>query len=150
MNHISAFSSPFFVGCNEIERVLEKVSNNKNYNNDYPSYNIEKLSKNQNQYNTNYKDVIRITLSVAGFRQQDLNLYLENNKLIIKGEKYNNDQKHEYFHQGIYIRSFQKAFELSNGIKILKADLKQGLLSIDLARHEPKHIIKKIDISVSE
>lgn len=142
MSRMSAFSSPFMLGFDDIERVLDRVS--KAANDGYPPYNIERLPKTDNQ-----GDVIRITLAVAGFTRDQLDVSVEESQLVIRGRQVD-DKSRQYLHRGIAARQFQRAFVLAEGIEILGADLKDGLLSIDLARPEPERVIRKIEISSGE
>ncbi|MEP3301797.1 MAG: Hsp20 family protein, partial [Roseibium sp.] len=91
-------------------------------------------------------DVIRITLAVAGFTRDQLDVSVEESQLVIRGRQID-DKTRQYLHRGIAARQFQRAFVLAEGIEILGADLKDGLLSIDLARPEPERVIRKIEIS---
>lgn len=139
---MSAFSSPFMLGFDDIERVLDRVS--KATTDGYPPYNIERLPKDGGQ-----GDIIRITLAVAGFTREQLDVSVEESQLVIRGRQVD-DKSRQYLHRGIAARQFQRAFVLAEGIEILGADLKDGLLSIDLARPEPERVIRKIEISNGE
>jgi len=143
MTRMSAFSSPFMLGFDDIERVLDRVS--KAANDGYPPYNIERLPKSEAQG----EDIIRITLAVAGFTRDQLDVSVEESQLVIRGRQID-DKTRQYLHRGIAARQFQRAFVLAEGIEILGADLKDGLLSIDLARPEPERVIRKIEISIGE
>ncbi|MBO6756563.1 MAG: Hsp20 family protein [Roseibium sp.] len=142
MTRMSAFSSPFMLGFDDIERVLDRVS--KGANDGYPPYNIERLPKTEEQ-----GDIIRITLAVAGFTRDQLDVSVEERQLVIRGRQIDDKSRH-YLHRGIAARQFQRAFVLAEGIEILGADLKDGLLSIDLARPEPERVIRKIEITNGE
>lgn len=139
MSRISGLSSPFMLGFDEIERVLDRVS--KAATDGYPPYNIERIRRTEET-----PDVIRITLAVAGFSQAELDITLEENQLVIRGRQAEDDER-EYLHRGIAARQFQRSFVLAEGIEIGEAELKNGLLSIDLIRPEPERIVRKIDIS---
>lgn len=142
MTRISAFSSPLLLGFDEIERVLDRVS--KAANDGYPPYNIERLISDEN-----HGEMLRITLAVAGFSRDDLDITIEENQLMIRGRQ-EDDKSREYLYRGIAARQFQRAFVLAEGIDILRADLKDGLLSIDLVRPEPERIVRKIDITAQD
>ena len=139
MTRVSAFSSPFLLGFDDIERVLDRVS--KGTNDGYPPYNIERISQTAEQ-----GEILRITLAVAGFSRDDLDITIEENQLVIRGRQ-EDDQSRQYLYRGIAARQFQRTFVLADGIDILGADLRDGLLSIDLARPEPERIVRKIDIN---
>lgn len=138
MSRLSAFSSPLLLGFDDIERVLDRVS--KATNDGYPPYNIERIPR-----IGAHGEILRITLAVAGFTRDQLDVSAEENQLVIRGNQ-SEDRDREYLHRGIAARQFQRAFVLAEGIEILGADLKDGLLSIDLARPEPERIVRKIDI----
>lgn len=138
MSRLSAFSSPLLLGFDDIERVLDRVS--KAANDGYPPYNIERLPRSDE-----HGEILRITLAVAGFTRDQLDVSAEENQLVIRGNQSDDKDRH-YLHRGIAARQFQRAFVLAEGIEILGADLKDGLLSIDLARPEPERIVRKIDI----
>ncbi len=138
MTRHTGLSHPFLLGFDEIERVLERVA--KTTNDGYPPYNIERLGRCDAQ-----PDRIRITLAVAGFTLEQLDITLEENQLTIRGRQVE-DKGRAYIHRGIAARQFQRVFVLAEGMEVLGADLANGLLSVDLARPEPERIIRKIDI----
>ena len=142
MSRLSGFSSPFMLGFDEIERVLDRIS--KGANEGYPPYNIERLSSDDNQ-----SDVLRITLAVAGFTRDQLDVTLEETQLVIRGRQID-DTDRNYLHRGIAARQFQRTFVLADGIEILGAELKDGLLAIDLVRPLIDRIIKKINITSAD
>ncbi|EEA95475.1 Molecular chaperone IbpA, HSP20 family [Pseudovibrio denitrificans] len=142
MTRVSAFSSPFMLGFDDIERVLDRVS--KAANDGYPPYNIERLAATDEK-----GEVIRITLAVAGFTRDQLDVSVEESQLVIRGRQ-QEDKTRQYLHRGIAARQFQRAFVLAEGIEILGADLRDGLLSIDLARPEPERIVRRIEISAGD
>ena len=105
---------------------------------------IERLSRTESE-----PDRLRITLAVAGFTREQLEITVEENQLVIRGRQ-QDDRERNYLHRGIAARQFQRAFLLAEGMQVLSADLSNGLLSVDLVRPEPERIIRKIDISSSE
>ncbi len=107
----------------------------------YPPYNIERLPKTAERPET-----LRITVAVAGFGHDELEVVVEENELIIRGRQAD-DGEREYLHRGIAARQFQKTFVLAEGIEVLGADLKDGLLSIDLARPETQRVQRRIEIA---
>ena len=141
MPRISGFSSPFLLGFEEIERVLDRVT--KTTNDGYPPYNIERIRKDVNQHNST--DLIRITLAVAGFDDAELEITLEENQLLIKGCQ-KDDESREFLHRGIAARQFQRSFVLAEGLEINNAELKNGLLSINLIQPEIEKLVRKIKI----
>ncbi len=110
-------------------------------NDGYPPYNIERLPRTEHE-----PERLRITLAVAGFTRDQLDVMLEENQLVIRGRQADDKTRH-FLHRGIAARQFQRAFLLADGMEVLGADLSNGLLSIDLARPEPERIIRKIDIA---
>lgn len=139
MTRLAGFSSPLLLGFDEIERLLEQVS--KSANDGYPPYNIERLKPGQDRPET-----LRITLAVAGFSENDLEITFEQNQLTIRGRQ-QEEAGREFLHRGIAVRQFQRAFVLAEGIEIAGAVLEDGLLSINLTRHEPQRLVRKITIS---
>ena len=137
MSRVPSLSSPFLLGLDEIERVLDRVVKGAD---GYPPYNIERLAR-----DTNQPERLRITLAVAGFTRDQLEVTIEENQLLIRGRQ-QDDKTRQYIHRGIAARQFQRTFVLADGIEVLGADLKNGLLSIDLARPEPERIVKTISI----
>jgi len=139
MTRFSAFSSPLLLGFDEIERALERVS--KGAGDGYPPYNIERIAAVGGQ-----SERLRITLAVAGFADEDLEVTIEDNELIVRGRQ-KDEAPREYLHRGIAARQFQKTFVLAEGIEVTGAELKDGLLSIDLARPESGRIARRIAIN---
>jgi HSP20 family molecular chaperone IbpA len=92
---------------------------------------------------------LRITLAVAGFTRDQLDVSTEESQLVIRGRQ-QDDKTRQYLHRGIAARQFQRTFVLADGIEVLGADLKNGLLSIDLARPEPERVVKTIAITDHE
>src|SRR5262249_14460894 len=92
---------------------------------------------------------LRITLAVAGFTREQLDVTVEESQLVIRG-KQQDDKSRQYLHRGIAARQFQRTFVLADGMEVLSADLKNGLLSIDLGRPERHRTVKTISISDNE
>jgi HSP20 family molecular chaperone IbpA len=132
-------SSPFLLGFDEVERALGRVA--KAASEGYPPYNIERIARNGED-----PERLRITLAVAGFTQDQLEITLEENQLVIRGRQVE-DRDRQYLHRGIAARQFQRAFLLADGLEVLGADLANGLLSIDLVRPEAERIVRRIDIA---
>lgn len=139
MTRMTTFQSPFLLGFDEIERALDRVS--KATNDGYPPYNIERIPG-----DVPGMDMIRITLAVAGFTRDQLDVSVEENQLIIRGRQVEDKARH-YLHRGIAARQFQRTFVLAEGIEIKGADLKDGLLSIDLIRPQPERVVRRIAIT---
>ena len=138
MSRMSNFGSPFLLGFDEIERVLDRVT--KGTGDGYPPYNIEKI---ETSHETETR--LRITLAVAGFTSEQLEVTLEDSQLIISGQQEDQPGR-EFLHRGIAKRRFKRAFVLVDGFEVESADLRNGLLMIDLVRHQPKPQIRTITI----
>ncbi len=141
MSRISSFSSPYLLGFDEIERVLDRVAKGAD---GYPPYNIERIARGPGS-----PERLRITLAVAGFTRDQLDATLEESQLVIRGRQ-QDDKTRQYLHRGIAARQFQRSFVLAEGMEVLSADLKNGLLAIDLVRPQPERVIKSISIKESE
>ena len=135
MSRISGFNSPLLLGFDHFERILDRVS--KSAAEGYPPYNIEQIGENG----------LRITLAVAGFSMDDLQVTTEDNQLVVRGR---HDQAQEadrvFLHRGIAARQFQRSFVLAEGIEVRGASLDNGLLHIDLRRRVPEPEVRTIQI----
>jgi HSP20 family molecular chaperone IbpA len=141
MSRVPSLSSPFLLGFDEIERVLDRVAKGAD---GYPPYNIERLARDgQNP------ERLRIALAVAGFTRDQLDVSVEESQLVIRGRQVD-DKSRQYLHRGIAARQFQRTFVLADGMEVLGADLKNGLLSIDLVRPQAERIVKTISINEQE
>lgn len=132
------FTSPLFLGFDHLEQMLERAA--KTSSDGYPPYNIEQTGP----------AGLRITLAVAGFTMDDLQITQEDNQLVIRGRQTDDGQGRIFLHRGIAARQFQRTFVLAEGIEILGADLKDGLLAIDLVRPQPERVIRKIEIGTRD
>ncbi len=141
MSRTSLLNSPLLLGFEEIERILDRVG--KSSGEGYPPYNIERLA------NGDGGELLRITLAVAGFTQDQLDVSVEDSQLTISGkqEDEDDDDNHVYLHRGIAARQFSRTFVLADGIEVRNADLSNGLLSIDLERPELERLIRKVEIT---
>jgi HSP20 family molecular chaperone IbpA len=138
MSRVPSLSSPFLLGFDEIERALERVTKSSD---GYPPYNIERVAAQDGS-----PERLRITLAVAGFTRDQLDVTVEENQLLIRGRQHD-DKSRQYLHRGIAARQFQRTFVLADGMEVLGADLTNGLLSIDLARPEPGRLVRTICIT---
>lgn len=140
MTRIAGFSSPLLLGFDEMERLIERAA--KAQSDGYPPYNIERIVAENGQ-----SERLRITLAVAGFTRDELDITVEERQLVIRGKQVDEASAHRIFlHRGIAARQFQRAFVLAEGIEVTAARLTNGLLEIDLIRPEPARISKRIDI----
>ena len=135
---MSGFNSPLLLGFDHFERILNQVS--KTSAEGYPPYNIEQCSENE----------LRISIAVAGFEMNDLNVTTEDNQLVIRGRRTEEERERVYLHRGIAARQFQRSFVLAEGIEIKGASLSNGLLHVELFRHIPEPEIRNIKIECSE
>jgi HSP20 family molecular chaperone IbpA len=142
MARIPSLSSPFLLGFDEIERALDRAAKAAD---GYPPYNIERLARADGT-----PERLRITLAVAGFSRGELDVTIEESQLVIRGRQTDEEEARQYLHRGIAARQFQRTFVLADGMEVLGADLKNGLLSIDLARPEPERVVKSIAINDHE
>jgi HSP20 family molecular chaperone IbpA len=129
------FASPLFLGFDHLEQILERAS--KTSSDGYPPYNIEQMSA----------VGLRITLAVAGFTMDDLQITQEDNQLVIRGRQTDDGQGRVFLHRGIAARQFQRAFVIAEGIEVKGAWLDNGLLHIDLARPQPEARVRHIEIA---
>ncbi|MES1990334.1 MAG: Hsp20 family protein [Pseudomonadota bacterium] len=136
MTRILPFNSPFLLGFDEMERLIERLAKGAD---GYPPYNVEDVE-------ISGARVLRITLAVAGFSMEELSVTVEENQLVIRGRQCE-DEARTFLHRGIAARQFSRAFLLADGIEVLGARLDNGLLAIDLARPEPKNLVRKIKIT---
>jgi len=134
MSRQPVFDSPLLLGFDHFERVLDRVT--KSSAEGYPPYNIEQVSEEE----------LRITLAVAGFSMDDLEVTTEDNQLVIRGRNSEDESARIYLHRGIAARQFQRSFVLAEGIEVVAARLEDGLLHIDLARPIPEPEVRKIKI----
>ena len=142
MTRVPNLNSPFLLGFDDIERALDRVT--RTTSDGYPPYNIERLARSEAE-----PERLRITLAVAGFTRDQLDITVEERQLFIRGRQ-QDDKERQYLHRGIAARQFQRTFLLAEGMQVLGADLTNGLLSVDLARPEPEKVIRKIDIAVRD
>ena len=147
MTRLSLLSSPLLLGFEEMERLIDRVGKGDGY----PPYNIERIAADgtgNGEVRPEPVDRLRITLAVAGFRRDQLEITLEDNQLVIRGRQ-EDDKTRDYIHRGIAARQFNRSFVLAEGIEVKSSDLSDGLLSIDLVRREPDRLIRKVEIAQS-
>lgn len=134
MSRLPVFNSPFLLGFDHFENVLNRLS--KASPDGYPPYNIEQTGENN----------LRITLAVAGFSPDDVSASLEDNQLIIRGRAKEDDPHRVFLHRGLAGRQFQRSFLLAEGIEITGAFMEDGLLNIDLYQKNPEPEVRTIRI----
>ncbi|MDH5722618.1 MAG: Hsp20 family protein [Alphaproteobacteria bacterium] len=131
---LSLFDSPLFLGFDQFEQTIDRMR--KSGSDGYPPYNIEQISDTS----------LQITLAVAGFTEETLDVEIEQNQLVISGKKQADDDERVFLHRGIASRQFQRSFVLADNIEVRGAHLDNGLLHIDLERIIPESNAKKIAI----
>ena len=138
MARISFAAHAFLLGFEQIDRLLEKTI--KSSNDGFRPYNIELSDDN------NYK----ITLAVAGFSEDELNITLEERQLIISGKQIEKSNQNTFIYRGIAAIDFQKTFVLADGVEVSGASLEKGLLNVFLLRKNIEPKVKKIKIDSNE
>ena len=138
MSRVSVFNSPLLLGFDHFERALDRVS--KTASDGYPPYNVEQVDE----------DHLRITLAVAGFRPEDLEVRVEDTQLSIHGRQSDDESERVYLHRGIASRQFKRSFVLSEGIEVQGASLDNGLLHIDLQRVRPEPQVRTVEIKTAQ
>ena len=118
------------VGFDRLVSLLDGVSGFDNDGTSYPPYNIERLGDNQ----------YRITMAVAGFGESEINIEVKEQSLSVKGEKKPAEKEPQYLHRGIATRTFERRFQLADHVEVTGADLKDGLLHVDLVRNVPEKL----------
>lgn len=134
MTKLTLGAHPYLLGFDELERLVERTA--KSGNDGYPPYNIEQSSA------TSY----RITLAVAGFREEDLAITLEDRQLVIRGRQHDDSEGRIFLHRGIAARQFQRSFVLADGVEVGEAVIENGLLHVDLTKAQPETIVQTINI----
>ncbi|MDR1375746.1 MAG: Hsp20 family protein [Holosporaceae bacterium] len=134
MDRLSLFSSPLFLGFDHFERLVDSLS--KAQEDSYPPYNIEQIGE----------CGFRITLALAGFRKENIQISQENNQLTIKGKQEANPNA-VYVYRGIASRQFAKTFVLADGVEVKSADFDNGLLHLNLLRKRNEGNVRIIEIA---
>ena len=137
MSRVSLLNNPLLLGFEQFERSLERAA--KASSEGYPPYNIERLAQ----------DHLRITLAVAGFAMDELEVLLEDNQLTIRGRRQDEPDR-VFLHRGIAARQFQRSFVLADGIEVVGATLDKGLLNIDIVQPQLPRNARQIKINAPE
>lgn len=133
MTKLSFGAHPFLLGFEQLERLVERTAKSGE---GYPPFNIEATSEN----------TYRITLAVAGFREDDLAITVEDRQLVVRGRQGEDGQDRVFLHRGIASRAFQRSFVLADGVEVAGAGMDHGLLHIDLKRQVPEVVVQTIRI----
>ena len=116
------------IGFDRLFQILDQVAGSEDT--PYPPYNIERLSD----------DKYRITMAVAGFTKDEIDIEVKEQTLNVTANKAATDEQREFLHRGIAARSFKRQFELADHVEVSGADLKDGLLHVDLVRTIPESL----------
>ena len=138
MSRMSVFSSPYLLGFDELERLMDQTA--RNAGDGFPPYDIEQSAAHEDAPARTV-----ITLAVAGFSADDLEITLEDRQLVISG-KQTEENSANYLHRGIAARQFRRTFVLADGMLVKGASLENGLLHIELEQPEPERTVKRIEI----
>ncbi|MGO1119152.1 Hsp20 family protein [Rhodovibrionaceae bacterium A322] len=138
MTRQSLFNSPLLLGFEQLERTLDRI--NKASGDSYPPYNVEQTGDNS----------LRITLAVAGFSEEELQVQIEDSQLVIRGRQQEDEEERVYLHRGIASRQFQRNFMLADGIEVMGARLEMGLLHVNLERPMTQANVRTISIDSSK
>lgn len=117
------------VGFDRLFHMLDSVGNGAE-DGGYPPYNIERIADNS----------YRITMAVAGFTRDEITVEVKETTLAVRGEKKPDEAKREILHRGIAQRSFERRFQLADYVEVTGADLKDGLLHLELVRNIPERM----------
>ncbi|MFM8820338.1 MAG: Hsp20 family protein [Phenylobacterium sp.] len=134
MNRNPLFDSPFLLGFEHTRSQIERAA--KAAAEGYPPYNVEDLGG----------GALRISLAVAGFTPETLQITLEDRQLTIAGRREDGGKGDAFLHRGIASRSFIRSFVLADGVEVDRALLEHGLLHVDLSRPEPERQVRRIPI----
>ncbi len=134
MTKLSFGAHPYLLGFEQLERLVERTA--KAAGDGYPPFNIEAVAEN----------AYRITLAVAGFREAELAITVEDRQLVVRGRQADDTGERVFLHRGIAARAFQRSFVLADGVEVAGASLEHGLLHIDLARSVPETVVQTISI----
>jgi HSP20 family molecular chaperone IbpA len=134
MSKLTLGSHPYLLGFEQLERLVERTA--KTAAEGYPPFNIEAVAEN----------AYRITLAVAGFREDDLAITVEDRQLVIRGRQGEDDTGRVFLHRGIAARAFQRSFVLAEGVEVAGANMENGLLHLDLHRSVPDAVVQTIKI----
>jgi len=134
MTKLNFGGHPYLLGFEQLERLVERTA--KTAGEGYPPFNIEAVAEN----------AYRITLAVAGFREDDIAITVEDRQLVIRGRQTDDDACRVFLHRGIAGRAFQRSYVLAEGVDVAGATMEHGLLHIDLHRAVPDVVVQRIPI----
>jgi HSP20 family molecular chaperone IbpA len=134
MTKLSLGAHPFLLGFEQLDQLVERAA--KSASEGYPPFNIETVAEN----------AYRIALAVAGFREDDLSITVEDRQLVIRGRQPDEESSRFFLHRGIANRAFQRRFVLADGVEVASASLENGLLQVELRRIVPEPVVQRIAI----
>ena len=137
----TVLSSPFLVGFDAVEKAIERVAKSGD---GYPPYNIERLEPDEAE-----EARLRITVAVAGFAPDELTVVAEKGHLVVRGQR-GSEEERVFLHRGIAARQFTRSFVLADGWEAGEAELRNGLLAIDVYRPRIEEPVRRIAIHVAE
>jgi molecular chaperone IbpA len=129
--------TPFYRSTVGFDRLFDLLDSAAGFDADsvaYPPYNIERLGDNE----------YRITMAVAGFGEDELKIDVKEQSLTVRGEKKADAKQRQFLHRGIAGRSFERRFQLADHVEVKGADLKDGLLHVDLVRNVPERLKPRV------
>ncbi len=118
------------VGFDRLVQMLDNASGFDSEPTSFPPYNIERLGENE----------YRITMAVAGFADSEIKVEVKENTLSVSGAKAVDQKERQFLHRGIATRAFERRFQLADHVEVKSADLKDGLLNLDLVRNVPERL----------
>ena len=132
--------SPLYRSTVGFERMFDLLDSVSGYDgSSYPPYNIERLGDN----------TYRITMAVAGFGEGELKVEVKEQFLGVRGERKAEEKERQFLHRGIGARSFERRFQLADHVEVKGAELKDGLLHVELVRNVPEKL-KARTIAISD
>lgn len=136
MSRVSLFSAPFLLGFDAFEERVDRLSKAAE---GYPPYNIERT------VDADGTERFLISIAVAGFGQDELDVVAEDNQLLVRGRQ-KEDGTREFLHRGIAARQFQRSFLLAEGVVVQEATLRNGMLIIAVVRPKAEKTARRIEI----
>jgi HSP20 family molecular chaperone IbpA len=136
MSRVSLFSAPFLLGFDIYEERIDRLSRAAD---GYPPYNIER------SVDDDGAERFLVSIAVAGFALNELEITQEDNQLVVRGRQ-KDDPNRQFLHRGIAARQFQRSFLLADGVEVIDAMLRHGMLVISVVRPKADKLARRIDI----
>ena len=129
------------IGFDHLANMLDNMGGVDRDSGNYPPFNIELIDENK----------YRLSMAVAGFAKDEINIEVKENVLVVKGQKNADGEKSDYLHRGIATRNFERSFQLADHVLVNEAEMKNGLLHVELVRELPEAMKPRtIAISTAE